>query len=314
MSEAPQSQDTRFGYVAVVGRPNVGKSTLVNRFIGSKVSIVSRRAQTTRHAVLGILTRGAVQAALIDTPGVHEDAGRVLNRTMVQNALSAMTDADVGLFLLEATAVRDLDRVVLKRVLGVDKASTLPWICCLTKSDLVHPRELLLERMAEVDALGAWHAIVPVSARKAHGLGDLEKLVGDLLPNGPHLFPEDHVSDRPVRFMASEIIREQLMRQLGDEVPHRTAVQLETFDESKSLVHINASIVVERDGQKAIIIGSKGERLKSIGSRARAGIESLLGKKVNLKLWVRVRPNWSNSEKAVRILGIDERGATSRSK
>ena len=306
MSEAPQSQDTRFGYVAVVGRPNVGKSTLVNRFIGSKVSIVSRRAQTTRHAVLGILTRGSVQAALIDTPGVHEDAGRVLNRTMVQNALSAMTDADVGLFLLEATAVRELDRVVLERVLGVHKASALPWICCLTKSDLVHPREQLLERMAEVNALGAWHAIVPVSARKVHGLGDLEKLVGDLLPSGPHLFPEDHVSDRPVRFMASEIIREQLMRQLGDEVPHRTAVQLEAFDESKLLVHINASIVVEREGQKAIMIGSKGERLKSIGSRARAGIESLLGKKVNLKLWVRVRPNWSNSERAVRMFGIDE--------
>jgi len=296
----------RFGYVAVVGRPNVGKSTLVNRLVGAKISIVSRRAQTTRASVLGICTRGHIQAALIDTPGVHEDARRVLNRAMVRNALSAIENADVGVFLAEATGVRALDRTVLDRVMRVKKASALPWICCLTKSDLVRPRERLLEHIAAVNALGDWHAIIPVSARKDQGVSDLEEHVGALLPNGPHHFPRDHLSDRSVRFMAGEIVREQLMRQLGDEVPHRTAVQIEAFKESRKIVHISAAIVVERGGQKAIVIGAKGERLKSIGSKARTGIETLLGRQVNLKLWVRVRPNWSNSEKAVRALGIDE--------
>ena len=306
MSAQASASEHRFGYVAVVGRPNVGKSTLVNRLVGAKVSIVSRRAQTTRSSVLGICTRGASQAALIDTPGVHQDAARVLNRAMVRNALSAIKSADVGMFLCEATGVQALDRTVLDRVMRIDTAGALPWICCLTKSDLVRPREKLLERMAEVSALQDWHAIVPVSARKAHGLGRLEGVVTDLLPLGAHLFPQDHLSDRSLQFMASELVREQLMRQLGDEVPHRTAVQLESFDESGKVVRISASIIVEREGQKAIVIGAKGERLKSIGSKARVGLEALLGTKVNLKLWVRVRRNWSNSEKAVRALGIDE--------
>ncbi len=307
MSDEPASQTRRFGYVAVVGRPNVGKSTLVNRLVGAKVSIVSRRAQTTRASVLGICTRGHVQAALIDTPGVHEDAARVLNRVMVRNALSAIKNADVGLFLVEASAMQALDRAALERVMRVEKANALPWICCLTKSDLVRPREQLLERIAAAHAIRNWHAIIPLSARKGHGVDDLEQAVSELLPTGPHHFPDDHLSDRSLKFMAAEIIREQLMRQLGDEVPHRTAVHIEAFEESEKIVHMRAVILVEREGQKAIVIGAKGERLKSIGSKARAGLETLLEKKVNLKLWVRVRPNWSNSEKAVRALGIDER-------
>ncbi len=308
MSVEAASEARRFGYVAVVGRPNVGKSTLVNRLVGAKVSIVSRRAQTTRASVLGIYTQGHVQAALVDTPGVHEDARRVLNRAMVRNALSAIENADVGVFLAEATGVTALDRTVLDRVMGVQGANKLPWICCLTKSDLVRPREKLLPRIAEVSAFKAWHAILPISARKRHGVDDFKQRVSELLPVGPHLFPHDHLSDRPVRFMASEMIREQLMRQLGDEVPHRTAVQIEAFDESGEIARVTAAVIVEREGQKAIVIGAKGERLKSIGSKARGGLEALLDKKVHLKLWVQVRRNWSNSEKAVRSFGIDERG------
>ncbi len=298
--------DTRFGYVVVLGRPNVGKSTLVNRLVGSKVSIVSRRPQTTRHRVLGVATKGIYQAAYVDTPGVHKDAKRVLNRTMVKNAIAAIQDADVGLFLVEGTGLHEQDHAVLKRIMRGSGAKSMPWLCALTKSDLVRPKEKLLERISELSRMQDWSAIVPLCARRGQGVEDLRALVEQHLPEGPHMFPEDQVSDRSLQFMASELIREQLMRQLGDEVPHRTAVRIDEFDESELRVRLAASILVEREGQKAIVIGAKGERLKSIGSKARVGLEALFAKKVGLRLWVRVRPNWSNSEKAVKSLGIHE--------
>ena len=298
--------DTRFGYVAVLGRPNVGKSTLVNRLVGTKVSIVSRRPQTTRHRVLGVATHGPYQAAYVDTPGVHKDGTRVLNRTMVQNALAALEGADVGLFLVEGTGLSEQDRAVLERVMRRPRSKALPWICGLTKSDLVRPRDRLLERISELSGLSDWTAIIPLCARRGQGIAELQGVVEEHLPKGPHMFPSDQVSDRSLRFMASELIREQLMRQLGDEIPHRTAVSIDQLDEEQSRVRINASILVERDGQKAIVIGAKGQRLKSLGSKARVGLEALFERKVILHLWVRVRSNWSNSEKAVRSLGIHE--------
>ena len=301
-----KEKETHFGYVAVLGRPNVGKSTLVNRLVGSKVSIVSRRPQTTRHRVLGVATRGLYQSAYVDTPGVHRDGTRVLNRTMVQNALSAIEGADVGLFLVEGTGLSEQDRAVLKRVMRRPRSKALPWICGLTKSDLVRPREKLLEQISDLSGLSDWSAIIPLCARRGQGVSELQGLVETHLPLGPHMFPSDQVSDRSLRFMASELIREQLMRQLGDEVPHRTAVSIDQLDESEDQVRVTASILVERDGQKAIVIGAKGQRLKSLGSKARVGLEALFARKVVLHLWVRVRPNWSNSEKAVRSLGIHE--------
>ncbi len=305
-NEPAEQAATRCGYVAVLGRPNVGKSTLVNRLVGSKISIVSRRPQTTRHKVLGVATRGCYQAAYVDTPGLHQDARRVLNRAMVRNALASVEEADLGLFLVEGTGFKAEDRVALQRVMKSASSRSMPWICGLTKSDLVRPREKLLERIAELDGMNEWRAIVPLCARRGQGVDDIRHLVEQHLPAGPHLFPGDQISDRSLQFMASELVREQLMRQLGDEVPHRTAVRIDELDESAPRVRLAASILVERDGQKAIVIGAKGERLKSIGSKARVGLQSLFGKQVNLKLWVRVRPNWSNSERDIRALGINE--------
>ncbi len=301
-----KESDTYFGYVAVLGRPNVGKSTLVNRLVGSKVSIVSRRPQTTRHRVLGVVTDGRYQAAYVDTPGIHRDGTRILNRTMVHNALAALEGAEVGLFLVEGTGLLEQDRAVLKRVMRRPGSKALPWICGLTKCDLVRPREKLLERISELSGLSDWSAIIPLCARRGQGVDELQALVEQHLPRGAHMFPSDQLSDRSLRFMASELIREQLMRQLGDEIPHRTAVSIDRLDEGQNQVRITASILVERDGQKAIVIGAKGQRLKSLGSKARIGLEALFAKKVVLHLWVRVRPNWSNSEKAVRSLGIYE--------
>lgn len=304
--DADQDLGTYFGYVAVLGRPNVGKSTLVNRLVGSKVSIVSRRPQTTRHRVLGVATHERYQAAYVDTPGVHKGGTRVLNRTMVQNALSAIEGADLGLFLIEGTGLTEHDLAVLKRIMQRAKSKQFPWLCGLTKCDLVRPREKLLERIAELSGLFDWQAILPLCARRGQGVDELQTLVNTHLPRGAHMFPSDQVSDRPLRFMASELIREQLMRQLGDEIPHSAAVRIDQLSESDDRAHISASILVERDGQKAIVIGAKGQRLKSLGSKARVGLEALFAKQVVVHLWVRVRPNWSNSEKAVRSLGIHE--------
>lgn len=306
MTEAQPQQPTRFGYVALLGRPNVGKSTLVNQVVGSKVTIVSRRPQTTRHRILGVATRGAAQAALVDTPGVQADATRLLNRTMSRAALGSLDDADLGVFLLEGTGFRDEDQRVLKRLMRRGRSKTLSWICCLTKTDLVRPRQRLLKLMSELAEIHPWQAILPISARKGWGVDELWQLIQAELPEGPHLFANDQASDRPVRFLAAELIREQLMRQLGDEVPHRAAVVIERLDEEARLVRLAASILVEREGQKAIVIGSEGRRLKSVGSKARGQLETLFERKVVLNLWVKVQPNWSNSATAVRVLGYDE--------
>lgn len=303
--QADQAQ-RHFGYVVLLGRPNVGKSTLVNRMVGSKVSIVSRRPQTTRHKVLGVVTHGSHQAAFVDTPGVHGGSQRLLNRAMTRTALSALEDADMGMFLVEGTGLREEDTVVLRKAMQRERFRSVPWLCCLTKLDLVRPRERLLELMSQLDGIYPWQAIIPVSARRGSGVDDLWQLIEAHLPSGPHMFPEDQISDRPLRFMACELIREQLFNQLGDEVPHRVAVFVEQLKEEKRLVRLDASIVVERDGQKAIVIGAGGGRLKSVGSKSRKGLEILFEKKVLLNLWVRVRPNWSNSQSEVRALGYDE--------
>lgn len=306
MTEEQQKPPTHFGYVALLGRPNVGKSTLVNRMVGGKVTIVSRRPQTTRHRILGVATQGAYQAALADTPGVQADSIRLLNRTMSRAALASLDDADLGVFLLEGTGLREQDQRVLDRLMRRKRAKSLPWICCLTKSDLVRPRQRMLKLMSELAEIHAWEAILPVSARKGWGVDDLWHVMRAQLPQGPHLFDDDQLSDRPLRFLASELIREQLMRQLGDEVPHRAAVVIEQLEEEAQLVRLAASILVEREGQKAIVIGTQGHRLKSVGSKARSQLQALFERKVALSLWVKVQPNWSNSEAAVKALGYDE--------
>jgi GTPase len=285
--------ETTCGYVALVGRPNVGKSTLLNHLLGRKLAITSRRPQTTRHNLLGVDTEGACQAIWVDTPGIHRVKGRALNRLMVKNATSALAEVDVVVMLIEAQRFTDEDAFVLERV----RAAKAPALAAITKIDLLADRAQLLPQMQMLGELGAFDAIVPIAALRGVGLGDLKAEVFKRLPRAPHFFPPDQVTDRSERFIAAEMVREKLMR--------RAAVLIDRFVTGKRLVEIDATIYVERAGQKAIVIGKHGARLKSIGQDARADIEELVGKQVMLRLWVKVKADWSRNEAWLRQLGFE---------
>ena len=295
------SEETTCGYVALVGRPNVGKSTLLNHLLGRKLAITSRRPQTTRHNLLGVDTTGTSQAIWVDTPGIHKAQGRALNRLMVKNATSALAGVDVIVMLIEAQRFTDEDAFVLERV----RAARVPTLAAITKIDLLADRTQLLPQMQMLGELGAFEAIVPIAALRGLGLDELKAEVGKRLPRAPHFFPPDQVTDRSERFIAAEIVREKLMRQLGDELPHRSAVLIDRFVTGKRLVEIDATIFVERAGQKAIVIGKHGARLKSIGQDARTDIEQLVGKQVMLRLWVKVKADWSRNEAWLKRLGFE---------
>lgn len=289
------------GYVALVGRPNVGKSTLLNHLLEQKLSITSRKPQTTRHVLLGVDTQGPMQAIYVDTPGIHDHARREMNRQMVRAATSVLADVDLVLMVLE----RDLWTEADQRVLDYLLAHRVPRFAVLNKVDLLERRDALLPAMAALGERGAFDEIIPVSALKGHGLDALRRAVFARLPEQPHLFPADQVTDQSERFLVSEIIREKLMRRLGDEVPHHLAVAIEAYEESGQLVDIAAVIYVERAGQKRIVIGQGGEKLKHIGREARQDIEALLGRKVMLRLWVKVKSGWSRSAAGLRRVGYD---------
>jgi GTP-binding protein Era len=294
-------ETTRCGYVALVGRPNVGKSTLLNHLLGRKLAITSRRPQTTRHSLLGVDTIGAAQAVWVDTPGIHDAGARALNRYMVKSATSVLADVDIVVMLVERLRWTEEDALVLRHV----RAAKVPKICVITKVDQVAERAQLLPQIAELAERASFEAIVPVSALRGIGLDGLKSEVFARLPVGPHLFPRDQITDRSERFIAAEIVREKLMRQLGDELPHRVAVLVERFKRGKRLVEIDATIVVERVGQKAIVIGDGGSRLKSIGAEARADIEQFLDAHVMLRLWVKVKPGWTRDTAGLRRLGFE---------
>lgn len=296
MSEAVQ----RCGYVALVGRPNVGKSTLLNHLLQFKLSITSRKPQTTRHVLLGVDTREACQAIYVDTPGIHDHARREMNRQMVRAATAVLADVDLVVMVVERDVWSDGD----ERVLEVLRAHGTPRFAALNKVDLMRRKEALLPAISAMQARG-FEEIFPVSALKGEGLEALRRAACARLPEQPHLFPPDQLTDQPERFLVSEIIREKLMRRLGDEVPHHLAVVIVAYQESERLVEIDADIVVERQGQKRIVIGQGGEKLKLIGAEARRDIESLLGRQVMLRLWVKVRPGWSNSPAGLRRVGYD---------
>ncbi|HET6471369.1 MAG TPA: GTPase Era [Pseudomonadales bacterium] len=291
----------RCGYVALVGRPNVGKSTLLNHLIGRKLSITSRKPQTTRHTVLGVETLGAAQAIYVDTPGIHDGGGRAINRHMVRAATGALADVDIVVMVFERLRYGDDDA----RVVELVRAARGRKLAVINKIDQLEARERLLPHIARLDELGIFEAIVPVSALRGTGLEDLKRQVLQRLPEGAHLFPADQFTDRTERFIAGEIVREKLMRRLGDELPHRITVLVERFVERPRLVEIDATIFVERDGQKAIIIGRNGSLLKAVGQDARHDIEALLGRKVMLRLWVKVKAGWTNNESGLQRLGFD---------
>ncbi|WP_278619917.1 GTPase Era [Ectopseudomonas oleovorans] len=296
MTDAPV---TRCGYVAIAGRPNVGKSTLLNHILGQKLAITSRKPQTTRHNMLGIKTEGNVQAVYVDTPGLHKHNDKALNRYMNRSASSALKDVDVVVFVVDRTRWTDEDQLVLEKVqhvkcpilLAVNKADRLE-----DKSELLPHLNWLAEQLPQAE-------IVPISALQGQNLDTLEKLVGERLPESEHFYPEDQITDRSSRFLAAELIREKIMRQLGAELPYQITVEIEEFKQEGRILHIHGLILVERDGQKKIIIGDKGERIKRIGADARKDMETMFDSKVMLNLWVKVKGGWSDDERALRSLG-----------
>ena len=297
----PDATDFRSGMVALVGRPNVGKSTLMNRILGEKVSIVSRRPQTTRHRVLGIHTTDAYQLVFVDTPGIHQSK-RKINQYMVQAATTALEGVDAIVLVVEAQRWTEGEDAILERLREVGT----PVIAVVNKVDQVSPREKLLPFLDELAGRFDFAAIVPLAARKGDNLGPLLDELEARLPAGPPLFPEDQITDKNLRFLCAELVREQLFHQLGEEVPYATEVQVDAFQEEAKRTRIQGTILVEREGQKAIVLGKGGRRIKAVGTAARHALEALLGGKVHLELFVQVRRGWTSDERALRELGYEE--------
>ena len=293
---------TRCGYVAIIGRPNVGKSTLLNYLLGQKISITSRKPQTTRHQVLGIKTEGQDQFIFVDTPGLHQGASKAINRYMNRAASSAIADVDVIVMVVDRTAWTEEDEWVLEQAV----AGSAPVVLAVNKVDLLDKKADLLPHLQFLSEQADFKAILPISALGQHNVDALLQCISEELPESVHFFPEDQVTDRSQRFMAAEIIREKIMRQLGEELPYAVTVEIEEFREQGEVLHIAGLILVERDGQKRILIGKGGSRLRSIGSDARRDMETMFDAKVMLKLWVKVKSGWSDDERALKSLGYDE--------
>ena len=293
--------DMRCGFVAVVGRPNVGKSTLINALMGAKVSIVTAKPQTTRHRILAVHTTADTQIIFVDTPGLHRKAGKAMNRLMNRTAASALADADLVLFMSEAGRWTEEDGDVLQRLQSV----SAPVIAVLNKVDLVKPKEKLLEIISETTARHEFADIIPVSAKKNDNLATLLSLIPGYLPQSPQLFPEDMKTDRGVEFHAAETIREKLTLSLHQEIPYGLTVQIERFETEEGRTTINAIIWVERDSQKGIVVGKGGSVLKRVGKEARLELKKQLQRPVHLELWVKVKDNWADSEKDLLSLGYE---------
>ncbi len=297
------SADTpyRSGFAALVGRPNVGKSTLLNALIGTKLSIVTPRPQTTRHRILGIYTSATVQIAFVDTPGLHDAASRALNKAMNRTAAAALADADIVVLVAEALKWTAEDEAVLKRIARAGRAA----IACINKVDTVRPRALLLPYLAEMAARHPFLEVVPVSALKADNLEALRGSIARHLPPAPKMFPDGELTDRSVRFRIAEAIREKLTLELNQEVPYGIAVEVENLEEGEGQLAVDAAIWVDREGQKPIVIGAKGERLKRVGRAARLALNEQLGARLHLNLWVKVRENWADNARALKELGLE---------
>jgi len=299
---ADQDGQIRCGYVALIGRPNVGKSTLLNRFLGQKLSIVTAKPQTTRQQIAGIKTTQAGQVVYLDTPGIHLAARRALNRYMNRIARAALNGVDVVLFLVEAERWTKQDENVARVLEDV----TAPVILVVNKVDMVADKTRLLAFLQDKVQNRPFAHVALVSARQGKGVGDLEKLVMQHLPFSKPMYDEDQFTDRSERFLAGELVREQLMLRLNQELPYALTVEIEEFKRTPELLRIGAIIWVEREGQKQIVIGSGGQVLKQVGSKARAALEELFEQKVFLRMWVKVSRDWSDNEKSMRQLGFDE--------
>jgi GTP-binding protein Era len=293
----------RSGYVAIIGRPNVGKSTLINRVLGQKLCITSRRPQTTRHRILGIKTTEQGQFIYVDTPGLHSDNKKAMNRYMNRAAASSIEDVDVVLFVVEGLKWTDEDQKVLNRL---QKDAKAPVILVLNKADKLADKAALLPQIETLSQQFTFAAVVPISARKGMNTDLLEQEITKLMPEGELIYDEDQLTDRSSRFLAAEIVREKLFRFLGQELPYSLTVEVELFEEEDGMYRIGAVVYVERSGQKSIVIGKKGEQLKLIGKEARLEMEQLFGCKVFLQIWVKVREGWSDNERMLKNLGYQD--------
>lgn len=295
-------KQSRCGYVAIVGRPNVGKSTLLNHLLGQKISITSRKPQTTRQNTLGIKTEGDIQLIFVDTPGLHSNQDKAINRFMNRSAESAIRDVDVVVFVVDRTIWTEADEKVAEEI----ARSNAPVIIALNKSDRLDKKSDLIPQLQNLSSRFPEAILIPVSALHGQNLQELEEAIVAQIPQGIHYYPEDQITDRTQRYLVSEIVREKITRQLGAELPYEVAVEVEEFKYQGKICHISALILVEREGQKKIIIGEKGARLKKIGQQARMDMERLIDNKVMLNLWVKVKRGWSDDDRALRSLGYDE--------
>jgi len=294
------SQPHRAGSVAIVGRPNVGKSTLLNLLVGQKISITSRKPQTTRNRITGILTRANAQLVFVDTPGFQTEHRSVLNRHMNRSVSQSVKDVEVIVWVIEALKFDARDAALLKLL-----SDDIPVVLAINKIDRVKDKRELLPFMAQMSGRRAFAAIIPLSAERDKDVEPLVREMEKLLPEGPRMYEEDEVTTLPERFLAAELVREKLFRLLGDELPYSTAVEMERFETVGELRRIYVAILVDKANQKPIIIGAKGEKLKEISTRARKEMEQLFGGKVYLEVWVRVRSGWADDEAVLKRIGID---------
>jgi GTP-binding protein Era len=293
--------DFRCGFAALVGRPNVGKSTLLNALVGQKLSIVTPRPQTTRHRIIGLLQLPNAQIAFVDTPGLHSQARRALNKAMNRTATAALEDADLVVFVVEALVWNTEDELVLNRI----ARSGRPVLVAVNKVDRAKPRERLLPYLADLDRRHGFLALVPISALKEKNLDDLRNAIVAHLPVSAPLFPDGELTDRGIQFRIAEMIREKLTLELNQEVPYGIAVEVEKLAEEDGILTVDAAIWVDREGQKPIVIGAKGQRLKRVGTSARLALNGMLQRRLHINLWVKVRENWADNARALRELGLE---------
>jgi GTPase len=301
-NRADLSQTKKCGLIAIVGRPNVGKSTLMNYILEQKISITSKKPQTTRHRILGIDTKGNEQVIYVDTPGLHKEEKRAINKLMNRAAASALGDVELVLFVVDALKWTEDDEMVLNKI----KRSKKPTLLLVNKVDEIKDKETLMPYLQKIGGMHSFEEIIPISAEKGTNIEPIKETVRKFLPENPFFFSEDDVTDRSSRFMAAEIVREKLMRFLGEELPYSVTVEIEQFRWDEKIWRINALILVEREGQKKMVIGKNGEKLKVIGRDARQDMEKMLEEKVYLELWVKVKSGWADDERALRSLGYSE--------
>lgn len=292
---------TYCGYIALAGRPNVGKSTLLNQILQQKISITSRKPQTTRHSILGLRTMDDVQFIYVDTPGIHQHSKKTLNKMMNKTALTVLRDVDVIAFMVDGTHWKEDDEYVLQMI----QQAKVPCVLVVNKIDKIKDKTVLLPWLQQMSQRHHFEAIVPLSAKTGDQVDQLENTLRQFLPEGPFLFPESQCTDRSTRFICAELLREKIFRFCGQELPYSTSVEIESFKEEDKLVRIHVLIMVDKANHKQMIIGDKGAKLKEIGTLARMDMEQLLGKKVFLQCWCKVKSGWSDNERLLKQMGYE---------